>query len=344
VIKSTGDLFDRADIFIRKDRAEMRKQMILAAGAAAAAAAGHRVYTYGKDEFIKFAGRDDSLLKLTPETCRTRDREYIKQYFDAREEMKDRKYDDISIFSDDGLKLCGRLYKSRQKADKVVIAVHGFHSGGMYEMARFHSMYDRAGCDFLIISQRAHEESEGMWTTFGYKESGDIAAWCEKLVDIYGHKISIVLHGVSMGASAVLIAAGSGILPENVKACIADSAFDDMTRQSRYFLRFRGMTDFKIGISIAVLNRFGARLAGFTMKDVSPVNAVRTAKIPALIIHGAADDFVPPEMADSLDEAYGGPHKEILFPGAGHAHAFLTDPHLYERNFDDLISTINQYK
>ena len=53
-----------------------------------------------------------------------------------------------------------------------------------------------------------------------------------------------------------------------------------------------------------------------------------------LLIHGAADDFVPPEMLDRAWNAIPGPKERLIVPGAGHAESAIAAPQLYWETVD----------
>ena len=59
--------------------------------------------------------------------------------------------------------------------------------------------------------------------------------------------------------------------------------------------------------------------------------------MPILIIHGAADSFVPPEMSEGPAEANPEMVKRITIKGADHALSFLVDPEKYKAAVEDFI-------
>lgn len=74
--------------------------------------------------------------------------------------------------------------------------------------------------------------------------------------------------------------------------------------------------------------------AGFNIKDVDPAKFVLTcARVPALLIHGAEDNFILPKHSENIQKSYAGPC-ELIKPPGGHnsrrpasvmfrAHTFL---------------------
>ena len=56
-----------------------------------------------------------------------------------------------------------------------------------------------------------------------------------------------------------------------------------------------------------------------------------------LLIHGAADDFVPPEMLNRAWRAIPRPKERLMIPGAGHAESVLVDPARYWAAVDGFL-------
>lgn len=290
--------------------------------------------------------RSDRALNITSDNCKPRDRAYLLQY---EESLKGEALRDpilVHIKSRDGLVLKGRLYKKQKnKPRAVVIAVHGFHSGGLRDMGRFADMYARNGFDYLIISQRSHFDSEGEYLTFGAKESFDILDWADIVRKIYAPDIPIILHGVSMGAATVLIATGihdnlvdSNIKP-NIICCIADSPYDDIIGQIEYLLGERGNITKEIAIGLFKANmRLRAKAS---VSDASPVTSMSHIKLPIMFVHGKDDRYVLPDNSSRLYELCKSDIKELLIvEEAGHVCSFVVNPDEYEKVFASFVDRI----
>ena len=80
---------------------------------------------------------------------------------------------------------------------------------------------------------------------------------------------------------------------------------------------------------------FAAEVAFYPFSEgndgASAVGAVSNTRLPVLLIHGEADDFVPCGMSRELAEACAGPVRLETFPGAGHGGSYLKDPERYGR-------------
>ncbi|ASS37971.1 alpha/beta hydrolase [Mogibacterium pumilum] len=290
--------------------------------------------------------RSDKALQITSGNCKPRDKEYLLQYEEAlkSEALKDPVV--VHIKSRDGLVLKGRLYKKQKNKPKaVVIAVHGFHSSGLRDMGRFADMYLRNGFDYIIISQRSHFDSEGVYLTFGAKESRDILDWAKIVRKIYVPDIPIILHGVSMGAATVLIAAGiyENLKDENSKpnlvCCIADSPYDDIISQIAYLLGKRNSI-----YKSAAIGLFKANMhlkAKAKASDASPIASMADIKLPVMFVHGKYDRYVLPDNSIRLYEACNSDIKELLLvEGAGHVCSYVVQPDKYEKAFVSFVDNI----
>lgn len=281
------------------------------------------------DRFLKESGRDDTKLRLTPDNASDYYLATTVQYFKAKEELESHPFEELNI-RNGKIILFGRLYRTKENNDKVILAMHGYHSGGMMDMARFHKLYEELGYDYLIISQRAHEKSTGKFISFGRYEKEDGLCWVEKIKEMYGENVQIVLHGVSMGAATVLMMASHEKLPSQVKKVIADCSYTSMKEQMDFLSRdksqlFRDVTQGLFDFCSRLFAKY--RLD----EDTNVLKQVGKAKIPGLIIHGEEDDYVPAEDAKRIYEAYGGRKQILLVPEAGHARSYVVNPEMYDR-------------
>lgn len=257
--------------------------------------------------------------------------EYERQADLAESEVRKLPYEEAVISSSDGLKLRGRFYPGKERNRDVFLAVHGCRNRGTREYCFLTSYYRRIGVSYLLIDQRACGESEGEYMTYGVKESEDVLRWLSWLKERCGEDSRIYLHGISMGAATVLMAAGKE-LPKQVTGVIADCSYTCAQDEFSYQLG----TSFHLpaGILLPVLNGVCKRKAGFDFEQASPIEAVKHGKVPCLFIHGGADDFVPYRMMDELFRACTAPKEKVTVDGAVHARSYYKDPKMYEESVE----------
>lgn len=298
------------------------------------------VLGYSLKAMSGFLGRDDAHAfedERTPGVPEQM-KDYVRQARLSLPALEQLPEEDLSITSGDGLKLVGKLYRTAPDHHQIVIAFHGYHGSDRLDMARFAAMYSRLGMDFLLISERSHQHSEGRWITFGVRESDDGVRWCRKIIEIYGADVRILLHGISMGAATVDMMSGREDLPKQVIGVVSDCAYDALRTEAEGALQGPAPVQ---KISIGLLDFWAGILAHFHLKDAEPIRAVAHTPVPILFLHGESDTFVPTDCSRKLSAACAKPAGLVTFPGASHACSYTVDPERYEKAFTEFCSSIS---
>ena len=253
--------------------------------------------------------------------------------------MKNDSSKELSVTSYDGLRLCGRLYEGDADAP-VVIFFHGYHGTHMrdgYGMFRFCREH---GYRILLVDERAHGKSDGDTITFGIKEMHDCLSWIKMVDNMYTGNAGIIIAGVSMGASAVLMAAGykgGTAIPRSVIAVISDCAFTSVRDIIKSMCQ---KLHYPVHISYA-LAWLGALVFGHinigSPAVASAEAAVSGIRIPVLFIHGSNDSVVPSSMCDRLYNACTAYKEQIMINGSDHAVNALTDYNAYAAAVGEFI-------
>ena len=238
------------------------------------------------------------------------------------------------IRSDDGLLLRATRFYPEEETHRWVIIVHGY---GCTQQNSWYiaSTYLSLGYNVLTPDLRASGDSEGQFLTMGYKESVDVEHWANEIAK-RDPESRIAFHGVSMGATAVMLAAASDKLPTNVVACIEDCGFT-----SAYHLLALRLED-SFGLpafpAMNLLDWRCERLAGFSLRHAAPIKVMDRVRMPILFIQGEKDTLVPPYMADLLYEACWSPNKEIfLAKDSIHGAASQTDHDAYYKKVTEFL-------
>ena len=223
------------------------------------------------------------------------------------------------IISRDGVRL-----KAVQDADpnshKWVILVHSYRSDHSM-MNEFARIYRDNEYNTLQPDNRAHGSSGGDFIGMGYDDASDILEWIFYIMELDPHA-EIILHGISMGAVALMILSDNTLVPENVKVIIADSGYTSAMEYVRYKLK-------NIPVIPELMSWFTEKRAGYSLKEASPLEHVRQSTIPILFIHGKKDLTVPVEHAHSLYEAAGCTKELYICEDAGHGESAFTDTEIY---------------
>ena len=265
--------------------------------------------------------------------------EGLKHEWDAGKELFDSvPKEDLWIQSFDGLRLHGTLMKNGE-GKKLVIQAHGFRSSPIHDFMAIFPYFWNKGFSVLMVDHRAHCESEGTYITYGVHERCDMRDWVYKALEELGDDTEIILHGISMGASTVLMTSALD-LPQNVKGIIADSGY---TSPYDIFVEVLDRTFHAKPFPILPITGIIAEYkANFGFKDASTISAMEENQIPVIFFHGEDDDFVPIEMSEANFEACMAKKEFVRIEGAKHACGYVVDKAKCTAAMDKFISEIMQ--
>ena len=237
-----------------------------------------------------------------------------------------------TVQSFDNLNLHATYFLPKNESHHWAILVHGYGRDQTYAFD-YAEEYLKHGYNVLTPDLRASGTSEGIYLTMGYFESQDILIWCEKIVE-RDAQAKIILHGVSMGAATVLMAAA--LNPKNVVAVVEDCGYTTAYEMfSAQMQKIFGLPEFPIMNFVDVVSKIKT---GVAVSDAAPIISVANSKIPTLFIHGDADKLVPFEMLDKLYNASAAPVKEkFVVEDAGHADSKIKDPPKYFQRIFNFI-------
>lgn len=230
----------------------------------------------------------------------------------------------ITARTADGLKLKADVFYASKKSHKWAIVAHGLF-GARQKMEKVGRVFPYLSQNYniIVIDQRGWGESTGI-CTFGYNERNDVINWARAIAAMDA-KARIVLHGYSMGAATVLGASGLDTLPEQVTAIVADSAYTD-TVSLYNMMSYNGRANY-----MSLFETLGTNCPEAFNASVSPLQAVKKAKIPILFLHGGEDRVVPLELGRTLYKAANCPKEFHIFYRYGHIKAAQQNGIVYWR-------------
>jgi len=233
-------------------------------------------------------------------------------------------HEDFYIKSHDGLTLHAKYFEYAAGA-VTEIMFHGYRGSAERDLSGGIQRCFSLGRNVLLIDQRTSCESEGNVISFGINEHRDCIAWADFAAKHFGPDAKFILTGISMGASTVLMAAGKP-LPENVVGILADCGFSSPEKIIRKCAKDRNLPARLIYPFI----KLGAKIFGhFDLEEYTPLDAMKTCKLPVLFFHGESDDYVPCDMSREVYDICISPKKLVTIPGAGHGLAYLADNKKY---------------
>lgn len=261
------------------------------------------------------------------------------------EKREERKIETIQIKSDEGLSLCGDLWLQKEEKSPVALLVHGFTDSAP-GLAYLAEDYYNRGFSVLSINLRAHFQSQGNIPGFSVKDGEDIVLWLLFLKQRFGDDVKLLLHGVSMGASSVIMAVYGKktqikeVLPM-ISVVVADCGFSSfktqLQNQIARILPRKGIQKivgklvyWGISVSNFICNRF-------TLSKASPLDAFqkilkeeKKEKYPMLILfHGKSDSLALPIMSEELFKIAPAPKRIVLVENAPHIGSYFYNPNGY---------------
>jgi fermentation-respiration switch protein FrsA (DUF1100 family) len=232
-------------------------------------------------------------------------------------------YRSIEFHSSDGILLKGWYVPAGPDAHGTIIYCHGLNRTRI-EMLPMEVFGHSLGYNGLLFDFRHSGESGGKIGTLGYQERLDAIAAVHYALDQEKAARPVVLWGISMGASASLMAASE---TQDVAAVISDSSF----------------LSYSHTIALPIVDEtiyWSAWRGGFWPSDFDLRKAVeRINPRPVLFIAVEGDRRITPEVARELYSHSTSPGKAILVvPGRRHGEGFTSGHELYEQAVKKFLS------
>ncbi len=231
------------------------------------------------------------------------------------------------IKSFDGCTLKAELYPSQKESPYLVILLHGYRCRGR-DMTPIAEMYiKKFGFNVLVPDLRAHGGTGGKCIGFGMPDGKDVNEWVRYGTGMLGEKCRIIIHGISMGGATALFAASHNnpYVLCVISDCAYCSAADMVCREISKHLHLPPKWLVKI------TDIFVKIKGGYSIYDCAPLKIAEKIQCPVMIIHGGADEYIPPSNAYRLASLIRPECEVYICEGAIHAGSALKSPDEYER-------------
>jgi uncharacterized protein len=235
------------------------------------------------------------------------------------------RYDPVSVSTSDGEFIRG-WFLFGTKGSPLIVVCHGVGTNreDLRGVSRF---LCRAGFNVLAFDFRAHGESTGSKTTFGFREALDVQAAVQYAAAHYEQQFEGVgVYAISMGSAAAIIAARH--MPQ-VKAFVLDSPFarlGDLVDQ-----QFSHWPQPPRWLLVSLAKFYGWLFSGIGAAEIAPEDyASNLGMRPVLVFHGDRDTLIPIEQGRQLFERIPGPKEFVETRGAAHVQSYAVMGGAYE--------------
>jgi pimeloyl-ACP methyl ester carboxylesterase len=226
---------------------------------------------------------------------------------------------------------------------EAILLLHGYSGSVAPDLVEY-GPFLRRTAGVLGLDFGGHGGSDGAPTTFGFRETEDVAGALAWLGERGIRRVA--LFGTSMGGMTAIAATavlGDGRLPATDVTPDAPATMDEAPRP-----RIVGLVGEAVApeLRVVVASRLPGPAGGFLADrildavarhlgdDLRSLEPIRTLPLledlPVFLIHGGSDPTIPLEAARRLAAAGGPGVEHRVVEGADHSRAHATDPGAYE--------------
>lgn len=226
-------------------------------------------------------------------------------------------YSNIELITKDSVQLKGYYVKSNQDTTYAsLILIHGI-GGCKQHFTDLAIDLSNNGFDSWVFDNRAHGESGGQFSTYGYKEKEDISLIIDEIKRNSKSKIGV--WGNSLGGAIAIQAIEND---KRIDFGIIESTFTDLNQivydyQKRFTcnIGLKWMCDLTLSKAETITD--------FKASAVKPIESVRNITQPMLISHGNKDKNIKYEYGKNLYENLASKDKTFIeVNNAGHYNMY----------------------
>ncbi|MER3470955.1 MAG: hypothetical protein C4330_06365 [Chitinophagaceae bacterium] len=241
--------------------------------------------------------------------------------------------EEIHFATNDSINING-WYSDSDSANACVILCHGYtvdKSSLLDEAAQFRAW----GYNVLLFDFRGHGNSEGVYSSFGNKESEEVAK-AFAFAKAKGNQ-NIILYGVSMGSMAVLKSVSENNLQP--AAIITDMPFGSLQDHFKSRAQILGFPSQPFAFLISTW--IGIE-QGFNPYTFKACNYAKHIHCPVLQEWGEKDVYVKRKETDEIFNCLASAKKKLLvYPDANHESFVRVDPDQWKAGVQIFLTHIH---
>lgn len=230
----------------------------------------------------------------------------------------------VRLRTRDGVTLGAWFIDASEPGAASVLELHGRGGTRQARLGAAGVLRER-GCAVLLVTLRAHGDSDGQREDFGWSARHDVVAAVEWLHSRRPGR-TVLVHGASLGAAAAVFAAPE--LPSPIGGFALECLYADLETAARRrcelelfppfdWLAWQGLRT----VAQVVWPEFGA---------IAPVEHVAALpRVPLLLLTGTADRHTRADEAAALLDRIGARARHVAIAGAEHDRLQRADPGAY---------------
>lgn len=242
------------------------------------------------------------------------------------------KHEVVNLYTQKGaLSIEGWYAKHRREKGSIAL-FHGHIASKSAIISEAEAFYNM-GYSVLLVDFRGHGNSDGNYTTIGYKEAEEVKLAYEYLKKQSDKKI--ILWGISMGAAAITSAFNKDyIKPDGI---ILELPYGSLLDAVEGRVK---MMDLPPQPLSSLLTFWGGIENGFWAFDLKPQEYVKKIHCPVLLQAGAKDNRVSLKEIDAIYENIPTEKQKVIYDSAGHQSLYLKEPDKWKENVSTFLKEI----
>lgn len=239
-----------------------------------------------------------------------------------------------TIYAADSTLLHAYYIPAPRPTRSTAVVVHGYTDNAIHMLHLAYMYHHDLHFNVLLPDLRYAGLSGGDHIQMGLRDSEDVERWIARADSLFSTDTRIVVHGVSMGATAAMLMAGRQQSP-HVRCYVEDSGYATLEEQLTHVYGEHHIPSFLFLPGVELLCRW---IYGWDMADCDCLASLRRSSLPMLFIHGKADDYVPFKMVYRLYQAK--PRDKFIWTPdkVQHARSYHDDAREYTDRVDAFTS------